>query len=124
MVSEQKMKNRITVIEDDPDLRQLVTLVLKTAGYDVISKSDGANLFPTNGDATDLYLIDCNLGAISGLDLCRKIKDEVDNEARVIIVSANPDLRALAMDACADDALPKPFNTKELLRKISEYLPI
>jgi two-component system response regulator MtrA len=122
MVSEQQIKNRITVIEDDPDLRQLVTLVLKSAGYDVIAKSDGANLFPSSG-VTDLYLIDCNLGAISGLDLCRRIKDEV-NDACVIVVSANPDLRALATDACADDALPKPFNTKELLRKISEYLPI
>jgi DNA-binding response OmpR family regulator len=124
-ITDLKIKNRVTVIEDNADLLQLVTLILKNAGYNVVSRSNGAGLLTSQEGMADLYLIDSNLGGASGLDLCRAIKEAAREVApKIIMVSANPDLRALAMEACADDTLPKPFNTKELLRKVSEYLPI
>jgi DNA-binding response OmpR family regulator len=124
-IADLKIKNRVTVIEDNADLLQLVTLVLKNAGYFVVSKSNGVNLLTSHEGITDLYLIDSDLGGMSGLDLCRAIKEATKEGApKIIMISANPDLRALAMEASADDALAKPFNAKELLRKVSEYLPI
>jgi DNA-binding response OmpR family regulator len=124
-ITDLKLKNRVTVIEDNADLLQLVTLILKNAGYNVVAKSNGSGLLTSGEGMTDLYLIDSDLGSVSGLDLCRAIKEATREVApKIIMVSANPDLRALAMEACADDTLSKPFNTKELLRKVSEYLPI
>lgn len=117
------MKTKITIIEDDDDLRGLMQLPLRAAGYNVVALTNGNNL---NGKS-DLYLIDLNLGggAINGLEVCKKIKSRRSREAAaiVIIISANPDFRPLAMEAHADDTLPKPFTTRELIEKIAEYFP-
>jgi DNA-binding response OmpR family regulator len=119
------MRNRITIIEDDKDLLKLTTMALMAAGYDVTSKSDGMNLLSERNEIADMYIIDINLGNENGLDLCRKLRKEVviEDKPIIIMISAHPDLKALALDAAADDALPKPFNSKTLLRKIEEYLP-
>jgi two-component system response regulator CssR len=119
------MKNRITIIEDDKDLLQLTTLALTRAGYEVTSKSDGSNLIADHQGISHLYIIDINLEKENGLDLCRKLRSEIrgNDKPVIIIISAHPDLRLLAMDASADDTLQKPFNSKTLLRKIAEYLP-
>jgi DNA-binding response OmpR family regulator len=120
------MKNKITIIEDDADLRSLMELALKTAGFDVVSFSNGNSISGAEGNP-DMYIIDINLGGISGLDVCREIKNrslaQRNAPVVVIIISANPDLRTLAMEACADDTLAKPFNSKDLIKKITQYLP-
>lgn len=119
------VKKRITIIEDDDDLRGLMRAPLQAAGYDVVALSDGSNLFGDSENVPDLYLIDLNLGAISGLEICKRIKSEKHRQIMpvVIIMSANPDVRQLATEACADDALSKPFSAKELLKKIVDYFP-
>jgi two-component system phosphate regulon response regulator OmpR len=120
------MKNRVTIIDDDPDLRQLIAIALKAAGYQVGIRSDGADYISRNDALADLFIIDIDLGGVSGLDICRKLKEKAEGKVVpvVILISANPDLRVLAQEVCADDTLPKPFNAKQLTRKISEYLPI
>jgi DNA-binding response OmpR family regulator len=120
------MKNRVTIIDDDPDLRQLIAIALRAAGYQVGIKADGADYTSQNDALADLFIIDIDLGGISGLDICRKLKEKQEGKTIpvVILISANPDLRALAEEVCADDTLPKPFNAKQLIRKISEYLPL
>lgn len=98
---------------------------LRAAGYDVVALSDGSNLFE-NESFSHLYLIDLNLGAISGLEICRGIKNLkfIESVPVVIIISANPDVRQLATEVCADDSLSKPFSVKTLLTKISSYFPL
>lgn len=73
-----------------------------------------------------LYLIDINLVGVSGLEICKRIKSQKARRrcSIVIVISANPDVRRLAAEAFADDALPKPFTTKELLGKISKCFPV
>ena len=120
------MRTRIIIIEDDDDLRGLMRVSLEAAGYVVVTQPNGNDArHTTSEDTADLYLIDINLGGISGLDICRQIKatHHGDNMPYIIMISANPDVCQLAVEACADDTLPKPFNAKQLLNKISEYLP-
>jgi DNA-binding response OmpR family regulator len=119
------MKGKIIIIEDDNDLRTLMGLTLNSVGYQVKTFAGEEVLEENTGALADLYIIDINLGGKSGLELCKKIKAlRKDGEAPVIIIiSAHPDAKQLAKDACADDTLPKPFTAKELLRKISEYFP-
>jgi DNA-binding response OmpR family regulator len=117
------MKEKITIVEDDDDLRSLLKLMLEAAGYDVDVRSDGNDFFNKSSDRSDLYIIDLNLGGINGLDLCKQLKGQIKNNTPVIMISANPDVRQLAKDACADDTLSKPFTSKELLAKITQYLP-
>jgi two-component system, OmpR family, phosphate regulon response regulator PhoB len=118
------VKKSITIIEDDKDLRTLVGLALNLAGYNVTSIAHANDFVLDNQKATELYLIDIDLGGVSGLDLCKKIKAQnmLVQMPVVIITSAHPDARLLTIGACADDFLAKPFTSKELLRKIAEYL--
>lgn len=120
------MKRKITIIEDDNDLRGLMQSPLLAAGYDVCMLSEGNSFISRMENVSHLYLIDINLMGVSGLEICKKIKSQKPGEIVpvVIIISGNPDVRRLATEACADDALPKPFTTKELLAKISKYFPV
>jgi two-component system phosphate regulon response regulator PhoB len=118
------MTAKITIIEDDDDLRSLLRISLQAAGYDVTTLINGNDL-SKEAVKSDLYLIDLNLGGVSGLEICKKIKSQKHNETTpiVIVISANPDVRHLAIEACADDTISKPFTAKELLKKMSEYFP-
>lgn len=113
----------ITVIEDDFDLNLLIQMALKSQGYVVQSFSDGTKL---TGAPSDLYLLDINLGkGMTGMELCRQLK-KVPPKAKVpvvILISANPDLRKMAVEACADDTLAKPFSIRDLQKKVAEYCP-
>lgn len=114
-------RNKIIIIEDDEDLRTLMALALKGEHFEVAGFTDG-NEFLQQGAAADLYIIDINLGGMTGLELCKRIKTNAGNSPVVIIVSANPDLGKMAEEVCADDALPKPFTTRDLLNKVVGYL--
>ncbi|MBT1699505.1 response regulator [Fulvivirgaceae bacterium PWU4] len=114
-------KIRIIIIEDDPDLRALMTLALVAQRFEVTSFSE-ADAFLKQGKGADLYIIDINLGGVSGLDLCQKIKESSNSRPVVIMISANPDINNLAQEASADDALPKPFNSKDLLNKVMNHI--
>jgi DNA-binding response OmpR family regulator len=113
----------IAVIEDDPDLRNLMHSILSRAGYEIKTYPSGDEVLKGNSFAS-LYIIDMNLGQVSGIDICRYLKSKTQaNPPTVIIVSANPDARQLALDACADDTLDKPFQSKDLLSLVKKYLP-
>lgn len=118
-------KIKITIIEDDDDLRGLVRGPLQAAGYEVVGLRDGNTLFERVENMAHLFILDLDLRGISGLDICRRLKSQERNAVSpvVFIISANPDIRQLAAEVCADDILAKPFTIKELLEKISRYYP-
>jgi DNA-binding response OmpR family regulator len=122
---DMSVRTKITIIEDDDDLRSLIRVPLQAAGYDVVALSEGNDLVGNSDSVPHLYIIDLNLGGMSGLEICKGIKSQKHREIVpvVIIMSANPDVRQLALEACADDALLKPFSAKELLKKISDFFP-
>jgi|SRR6478736_8554011 len=117
---------RIAIIEDNDDLRNLMRLPLQAAGYEVVTYRDGSAFSADSMTQSHLYFIDLDLGGASGLDLCKLLKRKKQNGCApfIIIVSANPDVRELAMEARADDALPKPFASKELLQKAEQYFQV
>ena len=117
-------KTKIIIIEDEDDLRTLTHVILQNAGFEVHSFPDGTDLSFDSSGMADVYLIDVQLGITSGLAICKKIKAlmNADRKVTVIMVSAYPDLRDLANEACADDILPKPFSRQQLVSKIREHL--
>ena len=112
----------IVIIEDDADLRNLMQSVLSFAGYDIKTYPNGDEVMKGNSFAS-LYVIDMNLGGVSGIDVCKYLKsNQGPNHPRVIIISANPDARRLALEACADGTLDKPFKSKNLLTLVKEFM--
>jgi len=113
---------QITVVEDDPDLKHLIAIALKSNGYEVNIQNEWTGLPEI---LADLYILDINLGnGMDGIDICKQLKSRSSGTKTpfVILVSANPDLRRMAVEACADATLTKPFTTHELLQKVSAYL--
>lgn len=114
---------RICLVEDDDDLRTLISSSLKLRGVSTTAHPSADELTADDLSA-DLYIVDINLpGKISGIDLCRHLKShERKRQAPVIIMSGDPALARLAVAVCADAILSKPFTVEELHRKIKRLL--
>ena len=120
------MKNVILLIEDDRDMRDLLTKYLKYSGFEVQKASDG-----NRGQALaltyvpDLILLDLMLPSVDGLTLCQRFRrDERTCNIPIIIITALDDLRdkVFGFNSGADDYLTKPFDLEELLVRIKALL--
>lgn len=111
---------RILVTEDEPDTRALLELVLRAAGCEVIStdNSDQAlQLAKTN--SLDLYLLDNWMANVSGIDLCRKLR-EFDEQTPILFYSgaAYESDKKEALAAGAQGYLVKPCDPENLVSEI------
>ncbi|MDQ1391789.1 MAG: two-component system, cell cycle response regulator [Acidimicrobiaceae bacterium] len=118
----------VLVVDDDADIRFLISHVLERHGCRVLQAADAASALTTcDGNALDLALVDIGLPGMDGLDLLRAIKDNlVDHHVPVVLVTA----RALASDVAtglglgASDYLRKPFETSELIARVEAALKV
>ncbi|MBU0574264.1 MAG: response regulator [Candidatus Margulisiibacteriota bacterium] len=119
------MAKKILVVDDEPDLLELVTLRLKREGYDVLSASDGKKALElVKQQHPDLILLDLHLPMISGYEVCSNVKsDEECKKIPIIVftVSQEEDFDKLRK-AGMDDYIVKPFEPADLLEKVKKYL--
>src|SRR5450755_1377000 len=118
----------IYVVEDDPDVSQLIEHNLRTAGYEVSTFFSGAAVVPIEKRVRPaLFLLDIMLPGISGFDLCRQIRQhEQLAKTPVIFLSARtqePD-RLQAFDVGGDGYITKPFSPRELIARIRNVLRV
>jgi two-component system phosphate regulon response regulator PhoB len=113
----------ITIIDDDIDSRKLLEKFLLRHGYTVNVFSNAETFLNTPNHQSDLYLIDINLGGISGDELCSRMKKENPTLPPVIIISAHPEIERISKNACAEAFLTKPFSRDALLQQIESVLP-
>jgi DNA-binding response OmpR family regulator len=113
----------ILVVEDDPALRTLTARTLQQNGFTVRSASAAPEMWQglAPGDV-DLILLDIMLPGTSGIDLCRQIRQT--SHVPIIFVSAKGSEtdRVVGLEMGADDYLPKPFGTHELVARIRAVL--
>lgn len=119
--------DKIVVIEDDPAIRRVIGLALKTAGYEtVLEEDDGRNgLATVLLERPDLVLLDLMLPGLDGLAVCRHIRANPDTGQVPIIMltakSEDADIVA-GLDAGANDYVTKPFSIEVLLARIRAML--
>jgi len=116
----------IYVVEDDPDVSQLIEHNLRSAGYDVSTFFSGAPVVPQASlTQPALFLLDIMLPGISGFDLCRQIRQhERLGKTPIIFLSARsqePD-RMQAFEAGGDGYITKPFSPRELIARVRNVL--
>ena len=114
---------KILVVDDDPDIVEILRYNLSLAGYEVKSASNGKEaikkakiFFP------EIIVLDVMMPEMDGIEACRLIREIPSlNNTRIIFLSArNEDYTQIsAFDAGADDYIPKPVKPKILLKKIS-----
>ncbi len=123
MISRQK---NIALVEDDPDIAELIILHLKKSTYDVTAFPDGASfLHFLETEVPALVLLDLMLPDIDGLEICKIMrKREMLAAVPILIVTAKSlemD-KVLGLELGADDYLTKPFSPKELVARVRALL--
>jgi DNA-binding response OmpR family regulator len=124
----QRCPDVIYVVEDDPDVSQLIEHNLRNAGYEVSTFFSGTQVVLQAAAARPaLFLLDIMLPGISGFDLCRQIRQhEQLAKTPIIFLSARtqePD-RLHAFDAGGDGYITKPFSPRELIARVRNVLRI
>lgn len=117
------MKKRILVVENNLDILELITIVLKEEGYIVSAYSSEKNIFEHiisfNPDA---ILLDVIRPTLEGTELCRQIKAaERTSHIPVIVLSTHSQIQK-AKEICADEVVEKPFDIDGLLDVLNEQL--
>lgn len=110
----------ILVVDDDADLLELVTLVLKRSNYQVTALQDGNKVFPfVTESVPDIILMDIYLGSTDGRNICKNLKtDENFRNIPIILYSAGNISSQSIKESMADSFIVKPFNNAEILEKI------
>jgi DNA-binding response OmpR family regulator len=114
----------ILVIEDDPDIRNLVELHLRDAGYEIAIETTGnEGMKRALAGSFDLVLLDIMLPGVDGLEICRRLRAERPGVPILMLTARSTELdRVLGLELGADDYLTKPFSVRELLARIKAIL--
>ena len=113
----------ILVVDDHREIRDLVSRALTKEGFRVSTAADGRAMRKVLGDARiDLILLDLMLPGEDGLSLCRGLRAE--SNIPIIMLTAKGDEvdRVIGLEMGADDYLPKPFGSRELIARIKAVL--
>lgn len=113
------MPARILIVDDEPNIVASLAPLLRAHHYEVVSAMSGkAALQAVEREAVDVVVLDLGLPDISGVDVCRMIREE--HATPIIVLSARgaEGDKVGALDAGADDYVTKPFGTEELLARI------
>jgi DNA-binding response OmpR family regulator len=117
---------KILIAEDEPDIRDLISLTLQFGGYEVVSAKDGIEaVSAAQNDQFDLILMDVRMPRMTGYEACRVLRsDAATRGIPIIFLSAKgqeTEVQA-GLDAGADDYILKPFAPDILTEKIKEVL--
>jgi len=122
------MNQRIMVVEDQEDNRQILRDLLGNNGYELIEAWDGeAALTTLASQRPDLILMDIQLPGIDGYEVTRRIKADPGLRAIPIIAVTSYALSGdaeKAFDAGCDAYVTKPYSPRQLLAKVREYLAL
>jgi two-component system OmpR family response regulator len=123
------MNKRILIVDDDPELRELLRGYLGGNGFEVDVAEDGAAMRSRIAAAApDLVILDLMLPGEDGLALCRELRAGRDTPSTpmlpiLMLTARGEDTdRIVGLEMGADDYLPKPFNPRELLARIRSIL--
>jgi DNA-binding response OmpR family regulator len=121
------MAKRILHVEDDEDTSNMVRMLLKTRGYDVLSAFNGAEgLKLLAENPVDLVLLDVMLPDTSGWDIFGKIKKNPENKdlkvAFLSVIPVSEERFAVFQKSGVSDYITKPFDNEDLLRRVKTML--
>ena len=116
--------SKIMIVDDDPNIRELVCVLLKDGGFDACEAQDGRDaLQRIMAENPDLAIVDLMMPNMDGYALCRKLRQYYEN-LPVLMLTARAELpsKLKGFEAGADDYLTKPFEGEELLMRIRALL--
>jgi two-component system phosphate regulon response regulator PhoB len=120
------MKSKILVVDDEPDVLDLVTYNLGQAGFQTMTAADGAEaLRKARSTSPDLILLDLMLPELDGLEVCKLLRRDTKTSTIPIIMltaRASEMDRIVGLELGAVDYVPKPFSPRELVLRVKKRL--
>ena len=120
------MASRILVVEDEPDILEVVLYNLKQAGFEVDAAENGESALSRARERhPDLVLLDLMLPGIDGLEVCKQLRlDDATRDIPIIMLTARAEEvdRVVGFELGADDYVVKPFSPRELILRIRAIL--
>jgi diguanylate cyclase (GGDEF)-like protein len=118
---------RILVVDDEPDLLRGIETKLRGRGFETLSASNGEEALRRGlQDGPDLVLLDVGLPGLNGMEVCQRLKSELQTFVPVVLMTGRGDLenKLKGFRHGADDFLTKPFEMEELLARVNSMLRI
>ncbi len=124
--NQDRNKARILVVEDEPDIRELVVITLAFNGFEVASAADGEEALAMAASAPyDLIILDVRMPRMTGYEACRRLRQrDSTKETPIIFLSAKgqeSEVQA-GLEAGADEYIIKPFAPSDLARRVQAAL--
>jgi DNA-binding response OmpR family regulator len=115
---------KILVAEDQTDIRDLLTLNLQSAGYDVTAVADGlAALAAQTAHEHDVLILDLMMPGLDGLEVCKALRARGSSTPILMLTAKTTEIdRVLGLELGADDYLTKPFSLAELMARVKALL--
>jgi two-component system, OmpR family, alkaline phosphatase synthesis response regulator PhoP len=120
------LKRKILVVEDEPDIRELVRYNLEQSGFAVVEADDGeAALALVRNERPALVILDLMLPEADGMEICRILRSQPETMSLPIVMltaKAGEVDRVLGLEFGADDYVTKPFSPRELVARVRAVL--
>ena len=114
---------KVLIVDDEPNIREVVGLYLRRDGHDIVSAADGEEALEVFRESEpDLVVLDLMLPKISGLEVCRRMR--ADRRVPLIMLTARgeEEERIVGLSLGADDYVVKPFFPRELAARVAAVL--
>ena len=117
-------QRKVLIVDDEPDIREILNLLLSSNGYKVFSSSDGENAIGILKEepTIDLIILDIMMPHEDGVQVLRKIREFSKVPALFLTAKIHENDKAEAYESGGDDYLTKPFSQNELLMKVNSLI--
>ena len=116
------MAQRILFADDDPEIREVLRLLLTSEGYDVIEASGGSELLEKLDDSVDLVILDVMMPGLGGYAACAEIRTRSAVPVLFLTAKSQDSDKTMGFSVGGDDYLVKPFSYSELISRVKAML--
>lgn len=116
------MNERIMVVDDDQDIREVIQVLLSSEGYNVIEASNGKEALELVDDDTDLIILDVMMPEMNGYQACVLLREKTKAPILFLTAKGQDSDKTLGFSSGGDDYLTKPFSYNELNGRVKALL--
>ena len=116
------VNNKILIADDNPEIREVLNVLLSSEGYDVIEAKDGQEAIELISSEIDLYILDIMMPEINGYQACIEIRKKSNAPILFLTAKSQESDKTLGFSSGGDDYLSKPFSYNELTTRVKALL--
>lgn len=117
-----EIHGKILIADDDPEIRNVLRMLLEEEGYQVVSAENGEEVLKKADDTIDLFLLDVNMPVMSGFATVAELRKQTYAPMIFLTAYSGESDKAIGYSAGADDYIVKPFSNAELLLRVKALL--